>query len=129
MGSGTEPPTSSTPAPSPSDPNFCLEEGQTRTDYLLQELSLFTAEDRLLNSSTPEGQAFLFMTETDPLFPNVCTYPTLTQRYGLATFYYSTTGDQWTDSTGWLGEEGECLWLGITCDTDGIVATNMTLRK
>jgi hypothetical protein len=94
----------------------------------LEELSTVTSSELLLNTSTPEGQAFVWMTETDPLMPNVCTYPTLLQRYGLATFYYATDGDNWLVKDGWLGMDEECVWAGIEC-TDGILASNMTLRK
>jgi len=35
------------------------------------------------------------------------------QRFALATLYYSTDGDRWTDNTGWLayGEVNECDWF------------------
>lgn len=32
------------------------------------------------------------------------------QRYALAAFYYSTDGDSWTNSDGWLSDENECNW-------------------
>lgn len=39
----------------------------------------------------------------------------------LYSLYSATNGENWTDNTGWLGDEGtECSWFGIACD-DGIV--------
>ncbi|KAL7465333.1 hypothetical protein ACHAXS_005660 [Conticribra weissflogii] len=38
------------------------------------------------------------------------------QRYVLATLYYSTKGDSWSNSTGWLSGH-ECFWSGIACET------------
>jgi len=32
------------------------------------------------------------------------------QRYGLAVFYYSTNGDNWTKNDRWLSEFDECTW-------------------
>lgn len=34
----------------------------------------------------------------------------LIQRYALVTLYYSTHGDDWMNSTGWLGDSDECDW-------------------
>jgi hypothetical protein len=33
------------------------------------------------------------------------------QRYTLAVFYYSTSGENWTESGGWLTDEDECTWF------------------
>jgi len=44
------------------------------------------------------------------------------QRFALATFYYSTAGDQWRRKDGWLIEEDECLWYSQSispCNRDG----------
>ena len=118
-----------TPGPNtqpPTQDNSCLM-GGTRTDFLFDQLSLITDPSLLSNPSTPQGMAFLFM-DTDPLLPNVCSYPTIFQRYGLATIYFSTSGDSWTDNTGWLGDSPECDWFGVVC-TDGINLIELLLRK
>lgn len=118
----TVPPGSGVPTPGPDS---CLT-GQTRDEFLLSQLSFVTNTSLLLNPSTPQGLAYLFMT-TDPLLPNVCTYPTIDQRYGLATFYYATTGADWLNSQGWLGPTDECQWFGVSCENDRV--SNLTLRK
>lgn len=46
------------------------------------------------------------------------------QRYALATFYYSTDGDNWTDKDGWLTDIDECVWYneaddGPFCSSSG----------
>jgi hypothetical protein len=129
---GTPPPS---PAPtmvgttmSPTLNNQCLL-GRTPTQYLQDELSLITDPVLLLNPSTPQGSAFVFITE-DPLIMEVgvCSYPTIAQRYGLATFYFSTNGEAWVDDAGWLGTSGECDWFGVTC-VDDINVTDLLLRK
>jgi hypothetical protein len=133
---GTQAPTlAPTPTPTIGGPTMaptlniqCLL-GRTPTQYLQDELTLITDPVLLLNPSTPQGSAFLFITE-DPLIMEVgvCTYPTIAQRYGLATFYFSTNGEAWTQNTGWLGTAGECNWFGVTC-VDGINITDLLLRK
>jgi hypothetical protein len=100
----------------------------TRNEFLLEYLSTWTSSDQLLMQDSPQGQAFIFMTEQDALMPNVCVYATLEQRYALATFYYSTSGGDWNANPGWLGDLQECEWFGIACDSDDLVV-NMTLRK
>jgi len=115
-------PNPATPAPTPVPD--CLN-GRTREQYLFDQLSLITSPDDLLNPSTPEGQAFTFM-NNDPLQPDVCTYP-IDQRYGLATLYFSTDGNGWTNNQNWLGATTECNWFGIVCN-DGVLASNITMR-
>jgi hypothetical protein len=135
----TRAPIVGTPVPSPAPTvggstmaptlnNQCLL-GRTPTQYLQDELSLITDPGLLLDPATPQGSAFTFITE-DPLIMEVgvCSYPTIAQRYGLATFYFSTDGAAWTDDTGWLGTAGECNWFGVTC-VDDINVTDLLLRK
>jgi hypothetical protein len=131
----TPAPAPSTPRPTPASATFrptmqptmnCLM-GRTPTQYLQDELSLITDPIRLLNPSTPQGRAFLFMTE-DPTLTDICSYPTIAQRYGLATFYFSTNGADWDQNTGWLGTMGECDWFGVSCQ-DGTFTTDLLLRK
>jgi hypothetical protein len=112
-------------APTPATNGTCLL-NETRTEYLRNRYSQISDPALLSDPTTPQGQAFVFMTETDPLFPDVCTYPTLDQRYGMATLYYSTQGDTWNDKTNWLGDTIECEWYGVVC-FDSPMAANMTL--
>jgi hypothetical protein len=109
-----------TPMPTPSNTGDDCLEGTTREAYLLQELSKITSSSLLTNPATPQGQAYNFMVN-DPLQPNVCTYPTIDQRYALATLYYSTNGATWIDDTRWLSADTECGWRGIVCNGNGLV--------
>jgi hypothetical protein len=123
----TSPPTQLPPgatlSPTPAD---CLV-GTTRSDVLLQQLSTLTSATLLTNPQTPQGAAFQFMVN-DPLQPDVCgSFPTLLQRYSLATLYFSTGGPDWTVDVGWLTATNECTWQGINC-VAGAFATNLTLR-
>ena len=119
-----------TAAPTTAAPSFgdCLA-GSTRTAFLRNQLSAITAETLLDNAATPQGMAFQWITEEDPLMFDPCTFPSTTQRYGLATFYYSTQGAMWTRDDGWLGGTTECEWLGVTCDTANTTVTRLQLRK
>jgi hypothetical protein len=95
----------------------------------------------LLSSVTPNGGAAL-RDSTSPQYqamewirtPNnqgIYSDRIFLQRYALATLYYSTGGDQWTDSDDWLSETTECDWfssssLSRICDDDGnIVELNL----
>ena len=126
-GGQTDPPapTASPVATASPTPNDCLV-GTTRDAYLLQQLSQVTSATLLTNPSTPQGRAFIFMLN-DPLNPDVCTYPTLNQRFALASIYYSTNGDSWTNDSGWLLASGECTWNGVTCE--GGAVTTLELGK
>ena len=105
----------SAPTPSPGPPLACLE-GRTREEYFLDVLSPITARSLLRDRSTPQGMAFDWMVNMDPVFdPDPCYYPTTEQRYGLLTIYFSTNGASWTNSTGWLDDSSECEWAGVVC--------------
>jgi len=124
----TRPPSGSV-APTPSD--FCLM-GRTRAEYLYDQLSLITNPTLLEDPQTPQGLGYQFMIQ-DPLQPNVCTYPTIDQRYGLAVFFFATTGGSWNnmgsvvDMSSWLGPSVECDWYNVTCDSANIHVMNLDL--
>jgi len=40
----------------------------------------------------------------------------LVQRFVLATLYYSSEFENWTNSSKWLSKNHECEWYGISCD-------------
>jgi Leucine-rich repeat (LRR) protein len=78
----------------------------------------------LLNMFMPQGQAFDWLTNDKTANPdlNKMSDETKTQRYALATFYYATNGNYWTNKTGWLSSESECKWFSSTallCDANG----------
>jgi hypothetical protein len=112
-----QPSGSSLPSVIPSfDPSQedCLSD-TTRKEYLLPILTKVVDEALLSDTSTPQGLAYKWLSESDPLDPNPCSYPTLLQRFGLATFFYATGGDKWKKSDKWLGDSNECDWYGVTC--------------
>ena len=99
------PPPPSPPA-RPPGPN-CLE-GTTKEAYLESlDLPAFSKDP-----ATPEGKAFEWLLNDSV---NVCTYPTLEQRYALAAFYFSTGGPGWLSSDGWASGEPECTWEFVKC--------------
>jgi hypothetical protein len=69
----------------------------------------------LADPVTPQGMAFRWLRDDDPLQIDPCTYATVEQRYALATLYYSASGDTWGTNTGWLSGAAECTWFGVTC--------------
>lgn len=96
----------------------CLSANQTVESYILERLSMITNKTILLNPITPQGLAYNF-TLNDPIIQNnICTYPTLEQRYSLVVIYYSTSGTNWFLSEGWLQPLEECSWLGVSCTND-----------
>lgn len=38
------------------------------------------------------------------------------QRWAMATFFYATRGEFWSDNTDWLTSSHECNWYGVSCD-------------
>jgi hypothetical protein len=62
----------------------------------------------LSDLSSPQFRAAQWLSE-EPNFGSYSDRRTL-QRYVLATMYFATKGDQWTNSDGWLTTENECNW-------------------
>jgi len=78
----------------------------------------------------PEELAVQWLIENDPVEHSteaLTSQLQLTQRYALATLYFSTAGTSWTESTGWLSEgvegEDECSWFGVVCDNRNAVTS------
>ncbi len=70
--------------------------------------------------------AYQFLLE-DPFLSDPCGQR-VEQRYGLATVYFATSGDSWTNNERWLGPVDECTWAGVTCN-DNLVVTELRLGK
>eukprot|EP00934_Nitzschia_sp_Nitz4_P004891 Nitzschia sp. Nitz4//NODE_628_length_8375_cov_72.089904//4133//7517//NITZ4_additional_000094-RA//-1//CDS//3329532015//4881//frame0 len=60
------------------------------------------------DDSSPQRQALEWLTQD--VMNRVYGTERTKQRYGLAVLFYSTNGDGWTNSTGWLTESHECTW-------------------
>ena len=93
--------------------------GLDRRAALLALLSPITMETTLLDTTTPQGMAFFWLEMTDTS-NDPCSYPTVQQRYALATFYYATVGPSWTNNVGWLSALEECQWPQVTCEGNNV---------
>jgi hypothetical protein len=119
----TRAPSRPTPRPTVGSTVDCLEDPK---GYILGLLTPITDEAILLDPTTPQGRAYLFLINDDYL-SNPCG-KTVEQRYGLVTLYYATNGNSWTNNQRWLLPANECLWTGVTCNEDGLV-TELQLGK
>lgn len=91
---------------------------------LLKNVS-FDKGAALQTPSSPQNKAAVWLAENR----NLANYngAKRVQRYTLATVFFSTHGDIWKDSTGWLDQEEECgRWFqseknGLNCSSLGVV--------
>jgi hypothetical protein len=131
--SPTKSPTAVVPSPSPSaaSPAFDLEKFQA----LLPAYS----QAALLDESSSQAKAFAWL-ERDSDLDLYSDFQRL-QRFALATLFYATNGEQWSNNTGWVKRfrSDECDWfLGepraikecvngryeeLTLDLNGLVGT------
>jgi hypothetical protein len=111
-------PTDAPPVTDPTDSPGGDCASQPRAEAMIDTLSAVTDSATLTNPSTPQGMAYQWLLDTDPAQIDPCTYPTLKQRYALTTMYYSTNGDDWTETSGWLTGANECMWFGVSCNSD-----------
>ena len=104
---------SSSPSKMPTIFDGCHE--RNRTEVLLERLSEVTNPSLLLDQHTPQGQAFTWLALRD-VDMDVCSYPTLDQRYSLAVLYFATGGRSWVEQSQWVSGAAECNWYQISCD-------------
>ena len=118
MPSGATPTAPPPTLSAPTNLANCLQ-GTTKEEYLQGILADIPGFSTYPTSS--KGMAFEWFVNTDTV--NVCTYPTVQQRYALAAFWFSTGGAGWTNATGWMTAAPECTWEFILCNADGNVTS------
>ena len=85
--------------------------------------------DLLDDPGSPQHKAFEWLANEDPadLDLDSIEEQTLEQRYVAALLYFSTEGDSWFDSLGFLGGGDVCTWRddlaakGISCNAQGVI--------
>jgi hypothetical protein len=96
---------------------------------MLNVLAEVTDVSLLTDPNTPQGMAYQWLLNDDPLQVNPCSYETILQRYALATFSFSTTESSlWDEDSGWLSGQLECSWFNVTC-AGGDQVTQLFLGK
>jgi hypothetical protein len=118
----------SKPTTEPGVEPACLM-GRTRDEFFFDLLVPITSGRLLNDPSTPQGQAYDFLVNQDTFLEDPCQSTTIDQRFGLVTLFYSTGGDDWSDNSGWLGEDQECFWTGVTCSTTSERARTLQLCR
>lgn len=122
------------PSQSPIMPPPPCNDSLSRSEAILEILRNVTPEPTLLNSVTPQGMAYQWLVSEDPAAATTLTKPCdhmtqIQQRYALVVLYYATSGDSWTDNSGWLTLEDECTWAKVTCHADQPTVSALTLCK
>ena len=98
----------------------------SRQDALLQTLNGTTTNATLLlDDTTPQGQAFAWLLNTDTTTPPCA--DNIPQRYGLAVLNYHWQGSLATtnSTTMWLTAAPECEWQYVTCDANASVVVEL----
>lgn len=76
----------------------------------------------LADPTSPQARAFAWLSSNTGL--ETYSQERIVTRYTLATFYYSTTGEDWLVQTNWMTNEDECRWFTRSarypaCDRSG----------
>ena len=109
------------PTKTPSEESEC--DSLDRTNVirtLLEDVTDLPDDDLPIDS--PQGMAFDWITNVDNATDPCTDAESTFTRFALATLYYSTNGENWTDSTNWVSSSAsQCTWYGIACNDDGDV--------
>jgi len=87
-----------------------------------------------LEPNSPQNLAYNWLLEDDAMKLSASDVPAIIQRYSLASLYFATDGDKWTNCgrggsvsscpnlpQRFLSGASECLWFGADCDADGYI--------
>jgi len=116
------PSTSNAPSSAPSS---------ARTREIKTLLLTISDADALNNEDSPQGKAYDWVNFGDPIDPQLRPGKDddqIIQRYTLGVLYFAINGDNWYDSTGWLGGTSECEWNGVRCSSSVVTATTLDLN-
>jgi hypothetical protein len=103
-----------TPPNQPSGTHYGNPATQAPTSFTASLLSLFpesTVQSILENANSPQSKAFQWILEDD-INLSFYSYQRIIQKFTLATLYYATSGDGWTQRGSWLNHSvHECEWF------------------
>lgn len=121
---------------SSSTDSYSDEEISYRKDQMRTILEGVSDPSTLGDESSPQHAACEWIASQDVLSPldngilSSGMKKLILQRYALAVFYYSTTGDTWFSADGWLdGQREECSWEFIECVNDDVVSIDTGARN
>lgn len=90
------------------------------------------AIESLQRQASPQSQALAWLS-SESAFEHY-DLQQLVQRFALATFYYATQGDRWTNNFNWLSDSHECSWyqakpmIASHC-ADGTTYRSLSIRS
>ena len=109
---------------SPSTSSLSPSGAQTPNNSGLFDLltkNSFDGGEALRTQGSAQHKAYVWLLENS--FLDLYSDDRLLQRYALATFFYSTHGEDWFIQTNWLGDMNECYWYTrsprLPCDLSG----------
>jgi len=95
---------------------------KSREESVTTVVKSAVVDDSALNDVTsPQSRAAAWLVE-DYALRDPCVDGSTkqgVQRFVLATFYFSTSGDSWRNKWGWMGKDEECNWGGVVCNSEG----------
>ena len=113
-----------------SSPSYAPSQSPTQAptvEFNLELLPKFTSAAIRNNPLSPQARALEWILR-DPFLQDLEPAIRKVHRFGLATLYFATNGDQWTDATHWLSyEHHECEWFS-TATRASACSNNGTLR-
>lgn len=99
-----------------SIPSQQSQSGQKQAQFKSQLMPLLSEKSRHAHLSLDSPQATALAWLMNHTNFDSFSFNRLIQRYALATIYYSTSGDLWTNSNQWLSDTDECSWYPENSD-------------
>jgi len=99
-----------------SIPSQQSQPGKKKAQFKSQLMPLLSEKSRHAHLSLDSPQATALAWIMNHTNFDSFSFNRLIQRYALATIYYSTSGDLWTNSNHWLSNTDECSWYPENSD-------------
>merc|ERR1719203_1180781 len=106
-------------SPSSSSTTVCNLPMQTRKNDMLAIAATISEQAAINDSSSPQGQAFNWLVDDDPLALCPDDADAIKQRFAMAAVYFSTGAAK--DAKQKFLSDQECSWPGVTCSSGGAV--------
>jgi Leucine-rich repeat (LRR) protein len=71
----------------------------------------------LQDPQSAQARSLHWVANLDPVQVRSSDTTNLNARFALASLYYSTEGQFWSNSVGWLSSANHCNWFGVSCDS------------
>jgi hypothetical protein len=101
------------PSPTLTESPTAAPSAASIVDQFLNGLPAYSVSLAENDTASPQANALRWLRD-DPQYNEYQDVHRLNQRYALAVLFYSTNGESWNNTDGWLSDDNECEWYAAS---------------